>query len=50
MAELENHMVCGIGSVSYTHLRAHETTGYRVCRLLLQPLREEILEAQHLKE
>ena len=28
----------GIGSVSYTHLRAHETVLDLVCRLLLQPL------------
>src|SRR5664279_4455950 len=25
-----------IGSVSYTHLRAHETDSYLVCRLLLE--------------
>src|SRR5665647_1705932 len=28
--------VSGIGSVSYTHLRAHETDSYLVCRLLLE--------------
>src|SRR5665647_1858845 len=26
----------GINSVSYTHLRAHETDSYLVCRLLLE--------------
>src|SRR5680860_1196363 len=26
----------GIGAVSYTHLRAHETDSYLVCRLLLE--------------
>ena len=26
----------GHGSVSYTHLRAHETDSYLVCRLLLE--------------
>ena len=25
-----------VGSVSYTHLRAHETDSYLVCRLLLE--------------
>ena len=25
-----------IGAVSYTHLRAHETDSYLVCRLLLE--------------
>src|SRR5665647_3901408 len=25
----------GVGTVSYTHLRAHETDSYLVCRLLL---------------
>src|SRR5664279_575855 len=27
---------CDIGTVSYTHLRAHETDSYLVCRLLLE--------------
>ena len=27
---------CGIVAVSYTHLRAHETDSYLVCRLLLE--------------
>ena len=26
----------GVGTVSYTHLRAHETDSYLVCRLLLE--------------
>ena len=29
-------MLDNIGSVSYTHLRAHETDSYLVCRLLLE--------------
>ena len=29
-------LLAGIGSVSYTHLRAHETDSYLVCRLLLE--------------
>src|SRR5678815_5804485 len=28
--------VIGLGSVSYTHLRAHETPEHLVCRLLLE--------------
>ena len=31
-------------SVSYTHLRAHETDSYLVCRLLLEKSEEEIKE------
>ena len=27
---------CGTSAVSYTHLRAHETDSYLVCRLLLE--------------
>ena len=27
---------CVVGAVSYTHLRAHETRGNLVCRLLLE--------------
>src|SRR5664279_4043665 len=27
---------CGLQAVSYTHLRAHETDSYLVCRLLLE--------------
>ena len=29
-------VVVGAASVSYTHLRAHETDSYLVCRLLLE--------------
>src|SRR5660398_256952 len=29
-------VVCTIGAVSYTHLRAHETKANLVCRLLLE--------------
>ena len=32
------------GSVSYTHLRAHETEADLVCRLLLEKKRNEILQ------
>ena len=41
-ADLKDSIVCGIVglicivSVSYTHLRAHETDSYLVCRLLLE--------------
>src|SRR5665647_2937398 len=28
-------LLCGMEPVSYTHLRAHETDSYLVCRLLL---------------
>ena len=31
----------GRGPVSYTHLRAHETDSYLVCRLLLEKLKEK---------
>src|SRR5680860_1757343 len=30
-----------IGSVSYTHLRAHETDSYLVCRLLLEKKKQK---------
>ena len=30
------HKICNITAVSYTHLRAHETRGNLVCRLLLE--------------
>src|SRR5665647_1858555 len=29
------YVLTGFGTVSYTHLRAHETDSYLVCRLLL---------------
>ena len=32
-------VLTGIESVSYTHLRAHETDSYLVCRLLLEKKR-----------
>ena len=32
----ERAPMCGVPSVSYTHLRAHETDSYLVCRLLLE--------------
>ena len=31
-----DHLVSGDAPVSYTHLRAHETDQYLVCRLLLE--------------
>ena len=31
-------------SVSYTHLRAHETDSYLVCRLLLEKKKKHLLE------
>ena len=31
-------------SVSYTHLRAHETDSYLVCRLLLEKKKQKKLE------
>ena len=31
-----SQIVCWIYAVSYTHLRAHETDQYLVCRLLLK--------------
>ena len=31
-----------LGSVSYTHLRAHETGAYLVCRLLLEKKRRKV--------
>src|SRR5680860_1702947 len=33
---IEDHDPNRIGAVSYTHLRAHETDSYLVCRLLLE--------------
>ena len=33
---LFSNLVIGICAVSYTHLRAHETDSYLVCRLLLE--------------
>ena len=33
-----------LGSVSYTHLRAHETSQDLVCRLLLEPVRRSLAE------
>src|SRR5665647_2038051 len=36
VAPLANGVDLCIGPVSYTHLRAHETDSYLVCRLLLE--------------
>ena len=33
--------MCGYTAVSYTHLRAHETDSYLVCRLLLEKKNEQ---------
>ena len=35
------HMVATVGSVSYTHLRAHETVLDLVCRLLLEKKKQD---------
>ena len=32
----QRHAIAGLGAVSYTHLRAHETVLDLVCRLLLE--------------
>ena len=32
----KEEFIAGWGPVSYTHLRAHETDSYLVCRLLLE--------------
>ena len=32
----EKGEMCSVAPVSYTHLRAHETDSYLVCRLLLE--------------
>ena len=36
LADIPAHAALGIDPVSYTHLRAHETDSYLVCRLLLE--------------
>ena len=36
-------MRMAVGAVSYTHLRAHETLRYLVCRLLLEKKKEKKL-------
>ena len=38
----------GFFPVSYTHLRAHETDSYLVCRLLLE--KKKKIESQHVLE
>ena len=38
-----------IRPVSYTHLRAHETLRYLVCRLLLEKKKEVGFEEPHLR-
>ena len=35
--------LCGLTPVSYTHLRAHETDSYLVCRLLLEKKKRSTL-------
>ena len=32
----------GVNTVSYTHLRAHETDSYLVCRLLLEKKKKKL--------
>ena len=34
-------VICSVISVSYTHLRAHETDSYLVCRLLLEKKKKQ---------
>src|SRR5660398_83382 len=34
--DVQYHSAYGVGAVSYTHLRAHETKANLVCRLLLE--------------
>src|SRR5665647_2002553 len=34
--EVRQQVQCALDAVSYTHLRAHETDSYLVCRLLLE--------------
>src|SRR5678815_3465979 len=36
LVPFDDGALCGIGAVSYTHLRAHETPEHLVCRLLLE--------------
>src|SRR5680860_1633192 len=36
IAGLKRQLAAGVVAVSYTHLRAHETDSYLVCRLLLE--------------
>ena len=44
------HLPDEVGPVSYTHLRAHETRGNLVCRLLLEKKKFKILEAYSAEE
>src|SRR5680860_1774137 len=39
----------GVGPVSYTHLRAHETDSYLVCRLLLEKKTNKHASYTHLR-
>ena len=43
---LDAQMAYGITSVSYTHLRAHETVLDLVCRLLLEKRNKQLLSQQ----
>ena len=36
------HWFYGVMAVSYTHLRAHETDSYLVCRLLLEKKKNRV--------
>ena len=38
-------ILAGAGPVSYTHLRAHETDSYLVCRLLLEKKKTNTTES-----
>src|SRR5664279_5969678 len=39
--DLAHDAAHGVGTVSYTHLRAHETDSYLVCRLLLEKKKQK---------
>eukprot|EP00831_Metopus_contortus_P026066 TRINITY_DN22271_c0_g1_i4.p1 TRINITY_DN22271_c0_g1~~TRINITY_DN22271_c0_g1_i4.p1 ORF type:complete len:126 (+),score=10.00 TRINITY_DN22271_c0_g1_i4:296-673(+) len=43
--ELVPHVLC-VDTVSYTHLRAHETSLHLVCRLLLEKKKKKQLQKQ----
>ena len=46
VCELVPYEVCSIDSVSYTHLRAHETRHDLVCRLLLEKKKNPTRQAE----
>ena len=48
--EEENILPETVMTVSYTHLRAHETDSYLVCRLLLEKKKQQKPKSQKQKE